>query len=1100
MVQSPFPILCADELSTGLDSSSTFSICNAIMHFTQVQSRVRILSLLQPSPETVALFDEIILIAEGKILYSGPVGEIEDYFARLGYVAPDTMDVADFCQVISSPDGAKLYKQPEGSPQETPYKVDELAAAFQRSDQYQKVLNIQKGPWANTWTSDTMDSVNSTPMTTMLHQRFRNSGIRNLWLNLVRNLVIWSRDKRFLIANAIKNLIMGVSVGGVFYQTTNSVSIFGVLFQLNLFIMLGAMTSIPAQVEDRIIFYRHYDANFYGAFAYAFGKAISLLPQSLCDVLIFATICYFMVGLTAAASNYFIFIAILFVFSFVMNQQLAVFTAFTNKSGVQAGSAVILLFFLVFCGFLVTPVTIPNYYQWIYWWNPLAWGYRALLVNEFNSPDYDMVDPSTGERLGETILANGGMIYKGEVFGQEWVAYSFAYMVPYAVLCTILQSALLRYVRVEPKAAPSPPGEDSDKSEAGEEAMNAVDIPFKPVTLTFTDICYDVTASKGKDKLRLLNNANGVFEAGRMLALMGSSGAGKTTLMDVIALRKTTGTIQGDVRLNGFEQEEISFRRCSGYVEQFDVQSPQLTVRETVLFSARLRLNSEDPNLESDGVKQQYTDQVLEMLELTSLAGAPVGTDGEGGLSFEQRKRLSIAVELAASPSIIFLDEPTSGLDSRAALLVVKILRKIANQGRTVVATIHQPSSSVFEMFDDLLLLKKGGRTVFFGELGVESCNLVKYFESLGATPIQIGENPADWMLTIITSDNKNGIDYVDAFTESSNYQSMQDKILNIIDVEGKDTEKKVEFTTEYAADKGTRRGLINKRLQTIYWRSPAYNLSRMVISVVIAFVLGSIYVTNRLVKQESVSEQEMTGILSLIFISFIIIGVMSINAVLPIMLGIRDSFYKQRAAGMYGFSSLGWALAAAEKYFIIVSSALFCVVFLPCVGIGLDVLRGISFWGFFTFNIAIYSYFGQAFVACVPTVPTAQILAAVFIGLNNFFSGLIVRPQYLSSFFEIPYWITPGHYVYEGLVIAAFHDDQREVVADPGSDFYVYLMCDDLNAQCVGTIDDFINVFFGGKFSRSHLWYDIVALTLFLIAARVLTFFALRHFNYTGQ
>ena len=103
-------------------------------------------------------------------------------------------------------------------------------------------------------------------------------------------------------------------------------------------------------------------------------------------------------------------------------------------------------------------------------------------------------------------------------------------------------------------------------------------------------------------------------------------------LQDVIALRKTTGTIQGDVRLNGFEQEKISFRRCSGYVEQFDVQSPQLTVRETVLFSARLRLNSEDPNLASDGVKDQYTDQVLEMLELTSLSGATVGTDGEGGL------------------------------------------------------------------------------------------------------------------------------------------------------------------------------------------------------------------------------------------------------------------------------------------------------------------------------------------------------------------------------------------------------------------------------------------------------------------------------------
>lgn len=125
----------------------------------------------------------------------------------------------------------------------------------------------------------------------------------------------------------------------------------------------------------------------------------------------------------------------------------------------------------------------------------------------------------------------------------------------------------------------------------------------------------------------------------------------------MIALRKTTGTIQGDVRLNGYEQEKIAFRRCSGYVEQFDVQAPQLTVRETVLFSARLRLNSEDPKLASDDAKQKYTDQVLKILELTPLADCVVGTDGEGGLSFEQRKRLSIAIELAASPSIIFLDE-----------------------------------------------------------------------------------------------------------------------------------------------------------------------------------------------------------------------------------------------------------------------------------------------------------------------------------------------------------------------------------------------------------------------------------------------------------
>lgn len=125
--------------------------------------------------------------------------------------------------------------------------------------------------------------------------------------------------------------------------------------------------------------------------------------------------------------------------------------------------------------------------------------------------------------------------------------------------------------------------------------------------------------------------------------------------MDVIALRKRSGTITGEVRVNGFPQDPISFRRCSGYVEQFSVQSPELTVRETVIFSARLRL---DPSIvETDEAVVAFADQIIESVELSELAGSLVGSDNGVGLSFEQKKRLSIAVELAASPSIIFLDE-----------------------------------------------------------------------------------------------------------------------------------------------------------------------------------------------------------------------------------------------------------------------------------------------------------------------------------------------------------------------------------------------------------------------------------------------------------
>jgi hypothetical protein len=257
-----------------------------------------------------------------------------------------------------------------------------------------------------------------------------------------------------------------------------------------------------------------------------------------------------MVGLEAAASNYFIFIALLFVFSIVMNQQISIFTAICPTKGVvQAASSCLLLFHLVFSGFLVPPPVIPNYYSWLYWWVPLAWTYRALLLNEFLSPSWDAIANSeTNETEGELALVEGGIIHNGEPFGKQWIAYSFAYLVPYLLLCTFVTAVCLKLVRVEPKSSPTPDdspgdsfGEDKGAAVEGqqenEEALiegdgavegeEEIDIPFIPVTLSFSDICYDVKASTGKDTIRLLNNVYGIFESGRICALMGSSGAGE---------------------------------------------------------------------------------------------------------------------------------------------------------------------------------------------------------------------------------------------------------------------------------------------------------------------------------------------------------------------------------------------------------------------------------------------------------------------------------------------------------------------------------------------------------------------------------------------
>eukprot|EP00590_Aulacoseira_subarctica_P010535 CAMPEP_0172438396 /NCGR_PEP_ID=MMETSP1064-20121228/72776_1 /TAXON_ID=202472 /ORGANISM="Aulacoseira subarctica , Strain CCAP 1002/5" /LENGTH=153 /DNA_ID=CAMNT_0013186949 /DNA_START=620 /DNA_END=1082 /DNA_ORIENTATION=- len=147
-----------------------------------------------------------------------------------------------------------------------------------------------------------------------------------------------------------------------------------------------------------------------------------------------------------------------------------------------------------------------------------------------------------------------------------------------------------------------------------------------------------------------------------MTALMGSSGAGKTTLMDVLALRKTSGEVKGEIRLNGHIQNPMSFRRCMAYAEQFDMQSPQLTVKETILFSAKMRLIRTNESTILD-----FVEKTMKLLELRSVQDCLVGSDNGIGLSFEQKKRLGIAVEVASNPSILFLDEPTSGLDASAA-------------------------------------------------------------------------------------------------------------------------------------------------------------------------------------------------------------------------------------------------------------------------------------------------------------------------------------------------------------------------------------------------------------------------------------------------
>ena len=663
--------ISGDEISTGLDTASTVDILRILSFSMRFFNRTAVVSLLQPSPEAVAMFDGIILLSEGHVIYAGPTKDAGGHFRNLGYRQPDSMDDADYLLAVASSDRNLLSTGDSHS-------TEMLASIHAESKQQSKILEKQQQDWENDW-----KATGDKDIPKRFLRKYQNPFQITVWLNLRRFFTLWTRDKTFIRASVIKNIAMGLSVGFVFLNTTLNSSYFGVLFQGNLFIMLGAMTSAPEKVDARAVYYKHADSNFYSALSYVIGEALAACPQMLIDVLLFGVFVYWMVGFVPTAASFIIYLLLFFLFTFAMGQTYGLLAAIApTKTVVQAGGALVLLLNVLFCGYIVSPNVIPIYWNWLYWINPLPWIYRALLLNEFdNRPE------------GEEIMKSYGFLLpNGETFGGEWIGYGFAFIIPYAFLCLVASAYCLHRFRMEPKQQATPViAEEKDAVEdesPDTESSSFTDASFIPVDLSFRDLCYDVKASTGSDKLRLLNNVSGVFSSGRLCALMGESGAGKlflsclpaivvnkseltyyfmqslsgkTTLMDVIALRKGSGDISGEVLLNGFPQQRNSFRRCSGYVEQFDVQSAELTVRETIRFSAELRLDRAHPVRKTREGMDQHVEEMIRMLELENMADVLVGNEEEGGLSFEQKKRLSIAVELAASPSILFLDEPTSG-------------------------------------------------------------------------------------------------------------------------------------------------------------------------------------------------------------------------------------------------------------------------------------------------------------------------------------------------------------------------------------------------------------------------------------------------------
>ena len=256
-------------------------------------------------------------------------------------------------------------------------------------------------------------------------------------------------------------------------------------------------------------------------------------------------------------------------------------------------------------------------------------------------------------------------------------------------------------------------------------------------TLTFHDVKYEVrTRSRGTK--RILKGVSGVLKQGTLTAVMGPSGCGKSTLLDVLADCKRTGVASGDIRLNG-EARPANYRSSAAYVMQSDNTHITLTVRETLMYAAELRMGGHTTAAEC----QARVEETLADTDLGFVADNRIGDDVSGGLSGGQRRRVTVAIELINRPQLLFLDEPTSGLDAYGALQVVGALRKFGDRGQTIACTIHQPRADIFAKFDTLLLMAEG-ETMYWGPIK----QIYPYFAAAGVR-CDPSVNPADFIVDL---------------------------------------------------------------------------------------------------------------------------------------------------------------------------------------------------------------------------------------------------------------------------------------------------------------------------------------------------------------
>ncbi|KAG5048444.1 hypothetical protein JHK85_009547 [Glycine max] len=634
MLVGPARALLMDEISTGLDSSTTFQMVNSLRQSIHILNGTAVISLLQPAPETYELFDDIILLSDGQIVYQGPRENVLEFFEYMGFKCPERKGVADFLQEVTSRKDQEQY----WANKDEPYSfvtVKEFAEAFQSFHVGRKLGDELATPF---------DMSKGHPAV-LTKNKYGVCKKELLKACVSREFLLMKRNSFVYIFKMWQLILTGFITMTLFLRTemhrdteTDGGIYMGALFFVLIVIMFNGYSELSMSIMKLPVFYKQRDLLFFPCWAYSLPTWILKIPITLVEVGIWVVMTYYVIGFDPSIERfikqYFLLVCInqmasgLFRFMGAVGRNIIV----ANTVGSFA-----LLAVMVMGGFILSRVDVKKWWLWGYWFSPMMYGQNALAVNEFLGKSWSHVPPNSTEPLGVKVLKSRGIFPEA-----YWYWIGVGASIGYMLLFNFLFPLALHYLD-----------------------------PFgKPQALISEEALAERNAGRNEHIIELSSRIKG-----------------------------SSGYVQGQITISGYPKKQETFARIAGYCEQTDIHSPHVTVYESLVYSAWLRLPPEVDSV----TRQMFIEEVMELVELTSLREALVGLPGVNGLSTEQRKRLTIAVELVANPSIIFMDEPTSGLDARAAAIVMRTVRNTVDTGRTVVCTIHQPSIDIFDAFDEHL-------------------------------------------------------------------------------------------------------------------------------------------------------------------------------------------------------------------------------------------------------------------------------------------------------------------------------------------------------------------------------------------------------------